>query len=272
MRLDDDTLRKLQLSELEILKELEKICCENGLTWWLIGGSLLGAARHGGFIPWDDDIDVVMPREDYERFLSLSLPDTLAVRNERSDPKSLQLFTKLMRKGTVYREASRRNTGLSSGIFIDIFPLDYYPDTFLKYAEHRCMDLLFHFRMRGEYADAHKGKGLTKLMREVLMGLARLLKRDAVSFMQEYASYIRRAEAGTKVFIAAGAYGEKDISPAEWFRKTEYLPFEGSYMPVPCGYDSILRRVYGAYTELPPPEKRRPHHEVTDLSFGDEKE
>lgn len=125
-------LRKLQLAELEILKDFIRVCNELKLTYFLDSGTLLGCIRHEGFIPWDDDIDVSMPREDYEIFLEKGqalLKREYFLQSYKTEPNYTLNFAKIRNSNTTFIESSVKDLNINHGIFIDIFPIDgYKPD------------------------------------------------------------------------------------------------------------------------------------------------
>ena len=124
-------LRELQLVELEILLEVDRVCRENGIEYFLDGGTALGAVRHGGFIPWDDDIDIGMTRENYEKFLEIApekLKNDYFLQTRKTDKKAPYMYAKVRKNGTVFMEWNKRNLDMHHGIYIDIFPYDNVPD------------------------------------------------------------------------------------------------------------------------------------------------
>ena len=127
--MDKDTLRKVQLAQLEIYKQVFDIASRNHITVYLYAGSLLGAVRHKGFIPWDDDLDLMVPRADYDRLmgcLSEELPEQYWLQTYDTDPQYWQGFAKVRKKGTLYKEKDMSMLDDEKcGIWIDIFPLDY---------------------------------------------------------------------------------------------------------------------------------------------------
>ena len=133
------TIKKLKKVQLEILLSVVDICDRNGIKYYLIGGTLLGAVRHKGFIPWDDDIDIAMLRDDYEKFNNCwenENPDDLIMQNKEKDERVHQSFTKIRKKGTKLVEKETMHSGIFKGIAIDIFPLDKIPEKdnlFLKF-------------------------------------------------------------------------------------------------------------------------------------------
>jgi lipopolysaccharide cholinephosphotransferase len=125
--INPEILRKVQVVQLEILLEFDRICKENDLPYQLFSGTLLGAIRHKGFIPWDDDIDVIMKRNDYEKFLSIcdkQLNPKYFLQNYNTDPKWYRQFSRIRKNNTKYLQASYKEMDMHHGIFIDIFPMD----------------------------------------------------------------------------------------------------------------------------------------------------
>ena len=126
------TLEEIKEIELATLKQLCQLCEEQGLRCFLVGGTLLGAVRHGGFIPWDDDIDVGMPRDDYERFIDYCLTHEVPfqVLCNRSNPKYGYLFAKVMNKETILQELVGNRYSIEMGVNIDVFPIDGLGNTY----------------------------------------------------------------------------------------------------------------------------------------------
>lgn len=125
--MNNEILKKLHMTEISILQEVVRVCEKNQLTYYLIGGTLLGAIRHKGFIPWDDDLDIAMPREDFDKFLDISkyeLREGYWVHFIDSDPNYWLPFAKVKKRGTIFDEVNSKNIESDKGIFIDIFPLD----------------------------------------------------------------------------------------------------------------------------------------------------
>lgn len=127
MQYEQDVLRKLQLAELSILRDIDSVCRSEGIPYFLECGTLLGAVRHGGFIPWDDDIDVGMLRPDYERFLKVApkaLGERYAVCEPRANSRCAGMFAKVWKRGTKFFTAETMEAGIDQGIFVDVFPYD----------------------------------------------------------------------------------------------------------------------------------------------------
>jgi lipopolysaccharide cholinephosphotransferase len=242
-------LRRMQLIELEILQELARRCESVSLRWFVIGGTLLGAARHGGFIPWDDDIDVGMPRPDYERFdvLCRRSPDgRFAWLSSGTDPAYPFLYGKLLRVGTLVEEAPLAGLPIRLGVSIDVFPLDGTPRSTALGA-----------RIRRTGIRRYVAYPMRALPRSWAIGLVGLLARR---FTYDGSTY---------VVNAGGAWGYgRECQPRRRLEPPAALEFEGLRVPVPGRWHEYLAQIYGDYTRLPPPDERHPRHEVTVLSLG----
>ena len=125
--LSNDILRKVQLKELEILLEIKRICDNNNINYYLCFGTLLGAVRHKGFIPWDDDVDIYMKRDDYNRFLQVApnqISKNFFIESSKFNSNFPRTFTKVKANGTIFLEKYFQSTGVHPGIWVDVFPLD----------------------------------------------------------------------------------------------------------------------------------------------------
>ena len=160
MREDADRLRKVQLLELEIAKELKRICEKNNIKFFFLWGSLLGAVRHQGFIPWDDDMDFGMLREDYEKLIEAcktDLDERFFLQTWDTDSNYPFSYAKLRLKGTHFIEQFAGNSMLNDGIFIDIFPLDNAPDTCVK---RKIQGIKYYFCIRLLWIKKGMGKNI----------------------------------------------------------------------------------------------------------------
>ena len=157
--------QKIQSIELGILREVSEICSENKIDFYLIEGSLLGAVRHGGFIPWDDDIDIGMPREDYERFLSIisdKLPSHLSLKSYKFDSDFHSYYARIVDNRTKVIPEYLKFSGRYTGVWIDIFPLDGAPKSALWRKFHYLCILRYKFMLALYYNDKNKKRALPK--------------------------------------------------------------------------------------------------------------
>ena len=247
----------------QIMKEILPVIEKYNLKYFILGGTLLGAVRHGGFIPWDDDLDIIMLRPEYERFLALT-PDELGgayyLQREFSEHWPM-FFTKLRRNGTACIERYIPRDPLThQGIYIDIFPCDNLSDAPAKRGRQFLASKAVIARalyQRGYLTD-NPGKKLA-------MQLSRCLPEEA---LWAYAVDKREPESQmVHSFFGASSRYEKSIYPRKWFKETVLLPFEDGQFPVSAHYDELLTTLYGDYMTPTPVEKRgqKVHAEIVDL-------
>jgi len=261
---DPTMLRRVQLIQLEILRELARRCEEQSLRWFVIGGTLLGAARHGAFIPWDDDIDIGMPRADYERFEELCRrsPDpAFSWQSGRTDPAYPFMFGKLLRTDTHVIEAAVAHLPIQHSIYVDVFPFDGAPGSGIGRRFH---GIAFKVAVTALSARIRRTG-----VRRSLGYLFRVIPRSwAVGLIDVLA---RRFPYDTSPYVvnASGAWGyHRECQPRGHVEPLASLEFEGMTVPVPGHWDEYLTRIYGEYMRLPPPEQRRPRHALTIVSLG----
>ena len=254
-------IEELKSIELNMLVFIDKICKESNLRYFLCGGTLLGAVRHHGFIPWDDDIDIFMPRPDYERFIELIKDSEEYKLLANTDKDYYYNFGKLVDKRTAMIE--RGNESISGmGVYIDIFPLDGMPnneDEAVKHIEK--IDRIRHRITSFSIGKPHFRKNIGIL----LVNWFYYITNKMTSIQAEQKKYIELAkqyayDSSEFVYATGGAYKKKDIFPRAWLSEGAELMFEGVKFRVPTEYDKYLKRLYGDYMELPPVEKRVSHH------------
>ena len=263
LKTETSTLREHQLALLQMLHEIDRVCRKHNITYTLFAGTALGAVRHGGFIPWDDDLDVIMLRPEYERFLVLA-PDELGgayfLQREFSEHWPM-FFTKLRKNGTACIERYIPRDPLAhQGIYIDIFPCDNLSDVSVK-RRHQFlaskMVITQSLYQRGYLTD-DPGKKLA-------MQLSRCLPEKTL-----WTYVVNREETESRMvhsFFGASSRYERSIYPREWFTETILLPFEDGEFPVSAHYDELLTTLYGDYMTPTPVEQRgqKVHAEIVDL-------
>ena len=259
--MDKETQIKLHSVLLELLDEFVRICNENNLTYFLAYGTLLGAVRHKGFIPWDDDVDVAMPRNDFEKFLDffddsyLTNYYVLSYRSQCKESKYSIQFAKFLKSGTIFAEIDRPSDSYS-GIFIDIFPFDncikiFYPlqAVLLKYSLN-LFSIKAGIKIRRNKIKIFLGKIVCRFFSEKFINnLHRKLYLIFNNYKTKYIAFF------------SDDYGKK----RETHKKDEIFPlvkvfFEGKHYFAPKIYDKYLNTLYGNYMELPPIEKRHTHN------------
>ncbi|MBE6567131.1 MAG: LicD family protein [Ruminococcaceae bacterium] len=248
-------LQRLKEVEFNILKAFISICNKHSLSYFLIGGTALGAVRHKGFIPWDDDIDVGMPREDYEKFLAIAqseLPDELFLQTPETDPEYLQCFAKIRNSKTTFRETVVKHRSINHGMFIDIFPLDGC----VNYTRHRRKTKLLQIRISADLALKRS------FVRRALILLSKIRYPSLTKAKRKLTALWKAHPYASSEYIAnfGGAWGKKEVVPRTFFGKGTEGTFEGLTVRLPEKADEYLTAVYGDYMTPPPPEKRIAHH------------
>ena len=257
-------VREVQLYKLEILKDFADLCKKNHLRYCLYGGTLLGAVRHGGFIPWDDDIDLLMPWNDYNRFLKIyskQLPEKYFVQNYQTDPCFPLMFTQLRVNNTTSMPVKNAALDIHWGICIDIFPLVGINESGLKEKiQKKTISLIYSFLS----VDIIKAANVPCAgMQKVINRIPRKIRHAFVDAC--YAIAFRNSEKKrncTDLFST----DVTDIGDYRDWIDTEDMMFEGIPFPVPKQYDKLLTLVYGDYMTPPPVEERGGH----ELQLGDQ--
>ncbi|MEA5033331.1 MAG: LicD family protein [Sphaerochaeta sp.] len=264
MFVPDLKLRGLQLCQLEILKEIKKVCQENGIEYILYGGTLLGAIRHKGFIPWDDDLDIAMLRKDYEKFLKIAplrLPSYLFIQNNTTDYYPF-LMTKIRDSRTTFIEPLQREMKVNHGVFVDIMVLDNVPDEPKKrlrlQRQLSIMYKLIHFgRVKKNTSSYNIFKHALNWVfstLSIMVPLTKTIKHYNDLILQNANHETAYVGHTTKAVPFKRSYLKKDIMP------TSETLFEGELFSVPNSSDSILKKDYGDYMTLPPEGQQHPNH------------
>ena len=241
-----------QAALVRLLQEFDRVCKALDIPYVLFAGTLLGAVRHQGFIPWDDDLDVLMWREDYNRFLAEAPAvldtDAFYLQPEFSEHWPL-FFSKLRLNGTTCLEKIHpKDPQMHQGIYIDIFPCDRARKTTLG----RRMQFAASKVVIAKALD-RRGYDTDSTAKKVLMALCRLLPQ------QPFLRFVQRGKADGELahtFLAGARRYGKNVIPRRWLTQRCEVTFEGGTYPAPADYDDCLRMLYGDYMTLPPPEER----------------
>ena len=255
-QIDLNEQKKIQL---KILQSIDFFCKKNNIKYFAAYGTLIGAVRHHGYIPWDDDVDVFMLREDYERFLSLYRDDILSVQKDATD-KYPFLFSKVFDSRTIVYEKNMQSS--LSGVYIDIFPLDFVPENDferLKYVKkltllYNLINVKIRKRMqRHTFLKTFVSDIIYVLLKFVNVNFLKKIGRRLVkSCSEKKSNYVG--------CLAIWTYLKKEKYPLELFDDILYMEFEDISIPVPKRFHELLTLIYGDYMQLPPAEKRINSH------------
>lgn len=272
--MERELLRRVQLTQLEIAKEIRRVCEENDISYFLAHGTFLGAVRHQGFIPWDDDMDMGMLRPDYEKFCRIApekLKPEFFFQNWYTEPNYAQPFGKVMKRNTVYLEGKKTGRLKENGFYVDIFPFDNAP---ASAGEQQRLER----RLRSIFR--------TKLMKsgyKPWMENGRILpkKRLGYVYYQLKALFAGQQELARRYDELATSYPESQTLQQqypgsatkyfqrEWLENLAPYTFEGEIFPGPANYDGYLTSMYGEYMVLPPEGKRENRHQIVKIDFGE---
>lgn len=271
---DDKVLKHLQNLELMILKDFIKICEENNLNYYMYAGSLLGAVRHNGFIPWDDDLDVIMFRDDFEKFKKIfitSKNDKYELLCNETHEDYFHLLAKLMIKNTKFEEHWVSQVDFHIGINMDIFVLDDLAEGNFKRNYQLKKSFLYNkllIMSKLKLDDLPPATKLATHTGHYILNLFRIkpstLNRRCLNFLRKY----RNPDAEYVFDISATAEEYPQIFRRDDFKDIKKIKFEDIEVNIPSGYDNILTSLYGDYMQLPPEEDRYNHITET-LDFGE---
>ena len=264
-------MTELQEKLLDMLKWFHEFCEKEGLTYFAVGGTALGAVRHKGFIPWDDDIDLGMPRPDYEKFLKLAEKINgqcdYFVEFPQGQKEYVYSFAKIYDTRTTLIEDIRYKA--KRGIYIDVFPIDGVGNS-----EEEC---------NKNFKRVHQKINILRMLvvgfnkkRSVMKNALVLVARCIPSFVLSHTKLIAQIrELAMKceydkcdyVVNYGGAWGEREIGKKEWINSPRLYSFEKTKIYIPNGYDEYLKKMYGDYMKLPPIHKRCSHHDYVYMNL-----
>jgi len=250
--------------EIDILKKINKICNDNNIKIYLGGGTLLGAIRHKGFIPWDDDIDLMLLREDYQKLLKIfdnNIIDDLKLLSYHNDSSYYYPFAKIININTVMYENEMKPIN-NLGIYIDIFPIDYLPTNKLViewiFFKKRIFQSISAFSSVKNIL-SHTSNPIKKLYKKLFQGIFSKLPKNYCA--RKIDKLLIKNKKTKNVVCISGSYVKKEIMPASYISDSVEVEFEGSMYLAPIGYHDYLVKHYGVnYMQIPPKEKQISNH------------
>ena len=269
---DNEISNKIKKIQLDLALDVKRICIENNIQYFLDSGTLLGAVRHGGFIPWDDDLDLGMLREDYEKFLKIaktSLSDENEIVEWREEKEYPHQFCKIMRKNTIYREEAQAGNS-KCGIYIDVFPYDSFPidkgeqiiqkiqiTTYRGLIRAKCKHRTW--RTNNQF---YLGRWLKNIPFRIIC-----IFFSKMQLIEKYERIAKKYNSKpTEYYFPQGveSYGEW-IIPAECLEELSDIMFDGEFFSCSKNYDKYLKAAYGEYMKLPPENERQGLHSIIEI-------
>lgn len=266
----DEQIKMLQSKALEILVYFRDFCEKYNLTFYLCGGCCIGAIRHKGFIPWDDDIDVFMPREDYEKLGDLwnkyADTDRYSFCRSNKETNYRHLGASIRDNNTTFINKHSKNLDINHGIALEILPLDGCPDNKMKRIKQIFFAMLFSL-FNAQRLPNNQGKFI-RIMSKIILSIVRSqkLRYWIWSYSEKQMTKYKIEDCNYITELVTGFRYMKNKYPKCIFEKAIYKEFEGYKMPVPIGYDEYLKMAFGDYMKLPPLEERVPRHDTVYIN------
>lgn len=264
----EDKLRRLQLTQLEILEYVDAFCRKNDIKYSLYAGTMIGAVRHKGFIPWDDDLDIFMPRDEYNRFIELwnkEVHEKYLLQNKDNTPSFTQSFTKIRKKNTNFLQEDDLGKDYHTGIFIDIFPVDRITNNSIGKKLFQLRVMVYQLMMR-EFVPKDtnsviklgcnvilkltNSNGRLKLRNYLLKRITKFNNNTSLNMVTTEVLYCTRLE-----------------YPSNLFDELVELEFENRKFSCVSQWDISLRLLYGNYIQFPPVEERMWRHKPVVIDF-----
>lgn len=280
--LKKEEFRKMQLMQMDMLKELDRVCRKHNIKYTIFGGTLLGAVRHKGYIPWDDDADIAMLREEYEKFKKVANElnqDICFFQDHDTDPYYRWGYAKLRRANTKYVRIGQEHIKNKTGFFIDIFPMDDIPKSTIGQIFNDIHCFMLRKVLYSEVGKYSKSESfitrkiyslLSKIpIEKVFKRINRLTKRSNNSSNNRVRCLMYTA---TGKLYVKNSIKTRFGMPKKWFLDVKEYEFEGYKLYGSKDYDEELSYVFGDYMKLPPEDQRDPHAPVSDYSFDTTKE
>ncbi len=254
--------REIQLIELDILKVFNAICRKHSIRYYLAYGTLLGAVRHQGFIPWDDDIDLLMPRPDYEKLTRLLregvLPKGFSF-GDLEDPSYIFPYLKIFKEQTRVVEKKHKPAFRTSPVWIDVFPMDGIPSSGISRRFTFSVTVALRKLLYTSIVDPKMVHGIEKLGTVILNPLTSLIGAHTIARWID--RFSRRKPFGQSVHSGNIAWGDGVFESVDTAAFTDpvSLNFEGEAFPAPRIYENHLKELFGDYMQLPPEDQRASH-------------
>ena len=260
------TIEEVRRTQIAILDGIDAFCAQNGIRYFITAGTLIGALRHKGYIPWDDDIDLVMLRPDYDKMVrsfNEGRSDRLRLLCHENTARFPYAFAKVSDEGTLFIEDESKKHLAPVGVNVDIFPLDSVTDDY--------EDAVRLMRRTKKYTRIVELKNVVRTKKRSPLKTAALAVMQAGAGLFSYRWCFRKIEKIARTYegntdskyianAVIHAKEEREILERAWFADTVDLPFEDKQYKAPVGYDAYMRRLFGDYMTPPPKDKQITHH------------
>lgn len=267
-----EQLEAVQNIQLGILKDFDKICKKLDIDYFVYGGTLIGAVKFNGFVPWDDDIDIAMLREDYDKLVDFCANNSLDMyylQNPYSDKKSPFPYLKFRLKDTKYIEYGFHRLKMQQGIYLDIYPIDKLPCNSSKrnddFKSFQFWVRIFSRRQCFFVTDRNEKRVIFKAVKFLYALLLHIIPRSCIVKRIDYIS--KKGNALSDNFVYGNYYHKSPVNIFENIKPLQKVPFEDFEVNIPNDWEGFLTKRYGDYKQLPPPEKRIGHRPYI-IDFG----
>jgi len=249
MKLTLSEIREINGIQLELFREFVEVCDSLDLSYYMIHGSLLGAVKYKGFFPYDDDIDIAMPRTDYEIFISTAqkvMNKNIFIQTMDTDPEYPLSFAKIRNSETAFIQTVMSKCDINEGIYIDIFPIDEYPDNVFSRLLMDIIDIIYRLRI-----SVILNKGKVNFVKKCLQTLSIIICPSLKKTVKNRAYMYAKFRKSKTVIVVGGKKEEKGIDSIYFSQKT-FLEFEGIKIACPLMYEEYLNTIYGDYKTYNP--------------------
>lgn len=270
-------MKEIWAVELDLMDQLDKICRKHNLTYFAGAGTLLGAVRHKGFIPWDDDMDFYMLREDYDKLMQLAdeFQSPYFLQNGYTDTAITRTYARLRNSNTTACSSWESRFNCNKGIFIDIFPLDGISENYLADKTQKALNTLYRTSMRNKQPVHFKNQSFRVSCNQIFINtVVTLMHMNKIECMKKYETNLKKYSVpGTKMWGNRTLVYDcpRSRRPLEDWKDIITVPFEFMSIPIPKNYDEILKQQYGNYMQYPKNKSAGKMHEIimlsTDMSY-----
>lgn len=253
MNLTLEEMREINKVQLEIFKEFVEVCEKLNLKYYMVHGSLLGAIRYHGFFPFDDDIDVAMPRKDYEKLLKDGqplLPQKYFIQSCETEKEYPLAFAKIRDSETAFIQPVMKNFNVNQGIYIDIFPLDFFPENTVVQKVLNFKNKVYTARINSRMAYEERQPFYKKVLRRIFV----LFCPSWEKAVQKRAGLYADIKESSKL-VSVGGKGKEKGMPVKWFGEGKKLKFEDIDVICPTMMEEYMTHIYGDYKTFNPAAK-----------------